>query len=231
MVHAEAQGYAENANGLLPQYFRGGSDLSHFSQWHLNRIALRLNQRPRKTWLVLRRPVEPTTQSGHSRSRLTVSRMPQFEFPKLGGNGDQRSKAGGDSAERPTKTPIKLGRVPLPTTGTLAPLAVGASTPSAWTPWTTAFVQRLRELGWIEGRTVTIEYRWAETRRTLSRNCGGVRSAQGRCHRARLPTVHPVREYLGAGGLMSYGAKNTDLENASACAAVRACAATARVRS
>jgi putative tryptophan/tyrosine transport system substrate-binding protein len=27
-----------------------------------------------------------------------------------------------------------------------------------------AFVQRLRELGWIEGRTVAIEYRWAEGR-------------------------------------------------------------------
>ena len=30
--------------------------------------------------------------------------------------------------------------------------------------WTGAFVQRLRELGWIEGRTATIEYRWAESR-------------------------------------------------------------------
>ena len=30
--------------------------------------------------------------------------------------------------------------------------------------WITAFVQRLRELGWIEGRTVAIEYRWAEGR-------------------------------------------------------------------
>jgi putative ABC transport system substrate-binding protein len=28
--------------------------------------------------------------------------------------------------------------------------------------WAAAFVQRLRELGWIEGRTVAIEYRWAE---------------------------------------------------------------------
>jgi len=27
-----------------------------------------------------------------------------------------------------------------------------------------AFVQRLRELGWIEGRTVSIKYRWAEGR-------------------------------------------------------------------
>jgi ABC transporter substrate binding protein len=30
--------------------------------------------------------------------------------------------------------------------------------------WTAAFVQRLRELGWIEGRTILIEYRWAEGR-------------------------------------------------------------------
>jgi putative ABC transport system substrate-binding protein len=30
--------------------------------------------------------------------------------------------------------------------------------------WVDAFVQRLRELGWIEGRTVVIEYRWAEGR-------------------------------------------------------------------
>jgi putative ABC transport system substrate-binding protein len=41
----------------------------------------------------------------------------------------------------------------------------GMSTPLNWNPWTTAFVQRLRELGWIEGRTVAIEYRWAEGRR------------------------------------------------------------------
>jgi putative tryptophan/tyrosine transport system substrate-binding protein len=47
----------------------------------------------------------------------------------------------------------------LPTIGFL-----GASAPSAWGPWTTAFVQRLRELGWIEGRNVAIEYRWAEGR-------------------------------------------------------------------
>ena len=30
--------------------------------------------------------------------------------------------------------------------------------------WIAAFLQRLRELGWIEGRTVAIEYRWAEGR-------------------------------------------------------------------
>jgi putative ABC transport system substrate-binding protein len=30
--------------------------------------------------------------------------------------------------------------------------------------WVAAFVQRLRDLGWTEGRTVVIEYRWAEGR-------------------------------------------------------------------
>ncbi len=47
----------------------------------------------------------------------------------------------------------------LPTIGFVGPLAS-----SAMSLWTAAFVQRLRELGWIEGRTVAIEYRWGEGR-------------------------------------------------------------------
>jgi IS30 family transposase len=43
------RGSNENTNGLLRQYFPRGTDLSQFSQAHLNKIALRLNQRPRKT--------------------------------------------------------------------------------------------------------------------------------------------------------------------------------------
>ena len=35
---------------------------------------------------------------------------------------------------------------------------------AAFSPWTAAFVTRLRELGWIEDRTVSIEYRWSEGR-------------------------------------------------------------------
>jgi putative ABC transport system substrate-binding protein len=31
-------------------------------------------------------------------------------------------------------------------------------------PWVAAFVHRLRDLGWIEARTIAIEYRWAEGR-------------------------------------------------------------------
>ena len=41
---------------------------------------------------------------------------------------------------------------------------LGAGTSSVWSQWTAAFVQRLRELGWVEGRNVTIEYRSAEGR-------------------------------------------------------------------
>jgi putative ABC transport system substrate-binding protein len=33
---------------------------------------------------------------------------------------------------------------------------------SAFSPWTAAFVARLRELGWIEGNTIAIEYRWSQ---------------------------------------------------------------------
>jgi putative ABC transport system substrate-binding protein len=39
---------------------------------------------------------------------------------------------------------------------------MGAATPSAWSPWTAAFVKRLSELGWVDGKTIKIEYRWAE---------------------------------------------------------------------
>ena len=41
---------------------------------------------------------------------------------------------------------------------------LGASTRSAESQWIAAFVQRLRELGWIDGRNIVIEYRWAEGR-------------------------------------------------------------------
>jgi putative ABC transport system substrate-binding protein len=47
----------------------------------------------------------------------------------------------------------------LPTIGFL-----GATTPSIWSAFVPPFQQRLRELGWIDGRNIAIEYRWAEGR-------------------------------------------------------------------
>jgi putative ABC transport system substrate-binding protein len=38
---------------------------------------------------------------------------------------------------------------------------LGSATAESNSPWRAAFLQRLRELGWIEGRNLSIEYRWA----------------------------------------------------------------------
>jgi putative ABC transport system substrate-binding protein len=65
---------------------------------------------------------------------------------------------GGAAAAWPVLTSAQQSRK-LPAIGFL-----GASTSSAWSTWTAAFVQRLHELGWIEGRTFAMEVRWAEGR-------------------------------------------------------------------
>src|SRR5262245_55489192 len=41
---------------------------------------------------------------------------------------------------------------------------IGSGTPANQGLSSSAFAQRLRELGWIEGRTFALEYRWAEGR-------------------------------------------------------------------
>ena len=48
--------------------------------------------------------------------------------------------------------------------GRLPMIGLIGADPTSWGPWTAAFAARLRELGWIEGRTVAIEYRWTEGR-------------------------------------------------------------------
>jgi putative ABC transport system substrate-binding protein len=79
---------------------------------------------------------------------MQFDRLKRREFIKLIGGAIAWPLAA--RAQQPTKLPI-IG-------------FLGASTPSGWGPWVAAFQQRMRELGWIESRTVEIDYRWAEGR-------------------------------------------------------------------
>src|ERR1700720_3797942 len=45
--------------------------------------------------------------------------------------------------------------------GTPRQIGVLGADPTVWSSWTVAFVARLRELGWIAGDTIDVEYRWA----------------------------------------------------------------------
>jgi putative tryptophan/tyrosine transport system substrate-binding protein len=44
-------------------------------------------------------------------------------------------------------------------------IAIIGNTPGVYGPWASVLVERLGQLGWIEGRTLQIEYRWSEGRR------------------------------------------------------------------
>ena len=64
---------------------------------------------------------------------------------------------GGAAAARPLVARAQqAGKLPI--------IGLIGADPTSWGPWTAAFAARLRELGWIEGRTVAIEYRWTEGR-------------------------------------------------------------------
>jgi putative ABC transport system substrate-binding protein len=69
---------------------------------------------------------------------------------------------GGASAASCVSRPLAAHAQPrakLPTIAFFSP-----NTLTAASPWTAAFVRRLGELGWTEGRTVAIEYRWGDGR-------------------------------------------------------------------
>ena len=66
---------------------------------------------------------------------------------------------GGAAAAWPIASRAQEAKLP-----TIGFLGAGAASDSVWKDWIASFVQRLRELGWIEGRTVLIEYRWGEGR-------------------------------------------------------------------
>jgi putative tryptophan/tyrosine transport system substrate-binding protein len=79
-----------------------------------------------------------------------MSSMGRREFVALFGAG----AAAGWPLAAPAQQPAKMRTIGF----------LGNATFSTWRGWVVAFVQRLNELGWIEGRNVAIEYRWAEGR-------------------------------------------------------------------
>ena len=102
-------------------------------------------------------------------SRPASATVSHFRYPLLT-RYDASSQALGEAVRRREFVTLIGGAVAwpfatraqparLPTVGFL-----GAASLSTWSLWTAAFVQRLRELGWIDGRTIAIEYRWAEGR-------------------------------------------------------------------
>jgi putative tryptophan/tyrosine transport system substrate-binding protein len=93
--------------------------------------------------------VRPPVSFATTGQQMVLGQMQRRQFISL---------LGGTAAVWPLGTRAQQPGKP-PTIGVL-----GAATPSAWTLWLAAFVQRLSNLGWSEGRTVAIEYRWAEGR-------------------------------------------------------------------
>ena len=87
--------------------------------------------------------------AGAARPRRRGDRMKRREFITL---------LGGAAAAWPLAARAQQRRSCRPSD------SLGAGTAAVQSQWTAAFVQRLRELGWIEGRNVAIEYRWAEGR-------------------------------------------------------------------
>ncbi len=88
------RGSNENTNGPPRQYFPIGTDRSGYSQAYLNRIALRLNQRPRKTFAfetpadrlreVLHRPIELAAELGHVLpGQILIGRSNASALPRL----------------------------------------------------------------------------------------------------------------------------------------------------
>jgi len=83
------------------------------------------------------------------------------------------------------------------------------TSPSDRPPLLDALRQRLRELGWVEGQNIVIDYRYAEGRVDRTR-------LAGLAAKSRLPAAYGVRESVEAGGLMSYGPSFLDLHRRAA---------------
>jgi putative ABC transport system substrate-binding protein len=98
--------------------------------------------------ILLRKKMDARVKPAHDRVTTGAATLGRREFIALLGGAAAWPLVA--RAQQPGK---------LPTIGFL-----GAATHSTTSSWIAAFVQRLRESGWIEGRNIAIEYRWAQGR-------------------------------------------------------------------
>jgi hypothetical protein len=75
-----------------------------------------------------------------------------------------------------------------------------------------AFHQGLKEIGYVEGQNVSIEYRWADFQddRLPAMAAGNRVQLAILAARHRVPAIYTLREFPMAGGLMSYAPRLTD---------------------
>ena len=120
---------------------------------YVDRILGRQGRRPAggtrpstSWWSISRLPRRSARSAGHAaRARRRGDRMKRREFIRARRRGGVAARGARGAA------------------GQVATIRfLGATTPTIWSPFVGAFLQRLRELGWIDGRDIAIEYRWAE---------------------------------------------------------------------
>src|SRR6516225_9441259 len=107
--------------------------------------------------------------STHLRHRLCPVKLlsQRIQYPPCAWGADMRRrdfiKVIGSTVAWPLAARAQApgrGQQKVPTIGFLG----GGTAASIWSSWAAAFVKRLAELGWVEHRTIAIEYRWAEGR-------------------------------------------------------------------
>ena len=126
---------------------------------------------------------------------------------------------------RAFRAAVPLALLASPLTGEAQPAGkvsriafLGASSSTLESDLVAAFRQGLRDLGYIEGQNIVIEYRWTEghydrypafVAEAVSRKVDviiteGTSRIVGFATKRRLPGLYPYREFVEAGGLASY---------------------------
>src|SRR5262245_45063091 len=123
----------------------------------------------RATWIVSSRAKSPPTCRFRHRPSTSGHQSEDRQGTRPHGAADAaRPRRRGDRVTRRAFITLIGGAAAWPLVaraqqaGKLPTIGFLAANPSIETQRVAAFVQRLRELGWIDGRNLAVEYRWAE---------------------------------------------------------------------